>query len=132
MYETCCEFLASILSICIDVAAISVSLGTDHMSIYSLDSLDLGSINLVPLEDHCQSNWSTFFYLEQVSQVSQGCESGRRSSSRPIEASMVTAQAFGTVNSPLDFTNFFRARATCDICDQFDSKEMLPKLRKKL
>ena len=55
------------------MAAISVSIGTDHMSIYSLDSLDLGSIKLVPLEDHCQSNWSTFFYLE-VSQVSQGAK----------------------------------------------------------
>lgn len=30
------------------------------------------SINFVPLEDHCQSNWITFFYLEQVSQVSEG------------------------------------------------------------
>lgn len=30
------------------------------------------SINFVPLEDHCQSNWIAFFYLEQVSQVSEG------------------------------------------------------------
>jgi len=134
------------LSVCIDVAAISLPSGTCHFChfCHSLDSLDLGCFwKSHPRSAVYQLRTSggplpvelDYFFLPRAGFTGfRGCsrvhlKAVESSASRPIDASMLMshciarkAQAFGTVNSPLDLTNFFRPLATCDICDQGISK----------